>query len=98
MRSIASALVLASAMLAPAAFAQTTKPDVSSAPSAQNSGAGIAGQPGNKNGPAAKPGETVGSSSTLNQQNPTVQQQDTSNIKGLPGNKSGPPAKKPGQQ
>lgn len=94
MRSIASAL-FALAMLAPAAFAQTTKPDVSSAPSAQNSGAGIAGQPGNKNGPAAKPGETVGSSSTLNgQQNPTVQQQDTSNIKGLPGNKSGPPAKK----
>ncbi|RXG96036.1 hypothetical protein [Bradyrhizobium vignae] len=98
MRSIASALVFALAMSASAAFAQTTKPDVSSAPSAQNSGTGIAGQPGNKNGPAAKPGETVGSSSTLNQQNPTVQQQDTSNIKGLPGNKSGSPAKKPDQQ
>jgi len=73
--------------------AQTTKPDVSTAPSAQNSGAGIAGAPGNKNGPAAKPGETVGS--TMNQQNPTVQQQDTSNIKGFPGNKNGPPAKQP---
>lgn len=95
MRSIVSALVLALALGVPAALAQTTKPDVSGAPSAQNSGAGIAGQPGNKNGPAAKPGETVGSSSTLNQQNPTVQQQDTSNIKGLPGNKSGPPAKQP---
>ena len=95
MRSIVSALVLALALGVPAALAQTTKPDVSNAPSAQNSGAGIAGQPGNKNGPAAKPGETVGSSSTLNQQNPTVQQQDTSNIKGLPGNKSGPPAKQP---
>ncbi|WP_439370311.1 hypothetical protein ACRQ5Q_35795 [Bradyrhizobium sp. PMVTL-01] len=98
MRSIACALVFALAISAPAGFAQTTKPDVSSAPSAQNSGAGIAGQPGNKNGPAAKPGETVGASSTANQQNPTVQQQDTSNIKGLPGNKSGPPAKKPDQQ
>jgi hypothetical protein len=100
MRSIASALVFALALSTPAAVAQTqtSKPDVSAVPSAQNSGAGIAGQPGNKNGPAAKPGETVGSSSTMNQQNPTVQQQDTSNIKGLPGNKSGPPAKKPDQQ
>lgn len=95
MKSIASALVLALILGVPAALAQTAKPDVSTAPSAQNSGAGIAGQPGNKNGPAAKSGETVGSSSTLNQQNPTVQQQDTSNIKGLPGNKSGPPAKQP---
>jgi uncharacterized membrane protein len=95
MRSIASALVFALALSAPVALAQTTKPDVSGAPSAQNSGTGIAGQPGNKNGPAAKPGETVGASPTSNQQNPTVQQQDTSNIKGLPGNKSGPPAKEP---
>jgi uncharacterized membrane protein len=95
MRSLASVFVLALALSAPAAFAQTAKPDVSGAPSAQNSGVGIAGQPGNKNGPAAKPGETVGSGSTLNQENPTVQQQDPSNIKGLPGNKSGPPAKQP---
>jgi len=58
------------------------------APSAQNSGAGIAGAAGNKNGPA--PGQTVGAAS----QNPTVQQQDPSNIKGLPGNKSGPPARR----
>jgi hypothetical protein len=59
------------------------------APSAQNSGAGIAGAAGNKNGPAPGQG-TVGSAS----QNPVVQQQDSSNIKGLPGNKSGPPAKR----
>lgn len=58
-------------------------------PSAQNSGAGIAGAPGNKNGPPAQKG-TVGSSS----QNLSVQEQDTSNVKGLPGNKSGPPAKR----
>ncbi|WP_247528718.1 hypothetical protein [Bradyrhizobium sp. 199] len=94
MRWIVSLATLALAATAPAALAQT-KPDVSAAPSAQNSGAGIAGQPGNKNGPAAKPGDTVGASSSMNQQNPTVQQQDTSNIKGLPGNKSGPPARQP---
>lgn len=55
MKPITSALVFALALSAPAALAQTTKPDVSGAPSAQNSGAGIAGQPGNKSGPAAKP-------------------------------------------
>ena len=62
---------------------------VSTAPSAQNSGTGISGSPGNKNGPA--PGRsTVGS----NPQNEHVRQQDPSNVKGLPGNKSGPPAKR----
>jgi len=81
--------------LSTSALAQTTRPDASTAPSAQSSGAGIAGQPGNKNGPAARPGDTVGSSSNSSQQNPAVQQQDTSNIKGLPGNKSGPPARQP---
>jgi hypothetical protein len=95
MRSVVSTLVLALTLSAPASLAQTTKPDVSTAPSEQNSGAGIAGQPGNKNGPPAKPGDTVGSSASSSQQNPSVQQQDTSNIKGLPGNKSGPPAKGP---
>lgn len=93
MKMIAGTLAIAFALLTNAATAQTTKPDVSSAPSAQNSGAGIAGQPGNKNGPAVKPGDTVGSSST--QQNSTTSQQDPSNIKGLPGNKSGPAVKQP---
>ncbi|GIQ75131.1 hypothetical protein BraRD5C2_35720 [Bradyrhizobium sp. RD5-C2] len=61
----------------------------SNAPSAQSSGTGISGAPGNKNGPA--PGQsTVGSSP----QNERVQQQDPSNVQGLPGNKSGPPAKR----
>jgi hypothetical protein len=59
------------------------------APNAPNSGTGIAGAPGNKNGPPAQHG-TVGSSS----KNPSVEQQDSSNVKGLPGNKSGPPAKR----
>jgi hypothetical protein len=62
---------------------------VATSPSAPNAGPGIAGAPGNKNGPPAQKG-TVGSSS----QNPSVQQQDSSNVKGLPGNKSGPPAKR----
>ena len=95
MRSVMSTLAVALTLSAPVALAQTAKPDVSGAPSARNSGAGIVGQPGNKNGPAAKSGDTVGSSSNANQQNPTLQQQDTSNIKGQPGNKSGPAAKQP---
>jgi len=63
-------------------------------PSAQNSGAAIQGAPGNKNGPPANSG-TVGSGSTMNQQNPTVSTQDPTNVKGMPGNKNGPPARKP---
>jgi hypothetical protein len=55
-------------------------------PSAQNSGTGVSGAPGNKNGPPVN-SATTGS-------NQAVQQQDSSGIKGLPGNKSGPPAKK----
>ncbi|WP_275195746.1 hypothetical protein [Bradyrhizobium sp. CSA207] len=64
--------------------------NAATAPSAQNSGAGIAGAPGNKNGPPAHTGTTGAASQ--NQQ--SVQQQDPANIKGLPGNKSGPPAKR----
>ena len=60
--------------------------NASGATSAQNSGAGISGAPGNKNGPAAKQG-TVGS-------NPSTQQQDPAHVQGMPGNKSGPPAKR----
>ncbi|MGJ5180617.1 hypothetical protein ACQR16_25550 [Bradyrhizobium oligotrophicum] len=66
-------------------------------PSAQNSGAGIQGAPGNKNGaPTTESGKgTVGAAPTINRQNPDVSAQDPSNIKGMPGNKNGPPAKKP---
>ena len=97
MRRMIIAIGLASVVLVPAAIAQHKDSDVSTAPSAQNSGAGIAGQPGSKSGPAAKPG-TIGSSSTSNQGNPAVQQQDPAKIPGLPGNKSGPPEKKPSRQ
>jgi hypothetical protein len=83
---------LALAISSPAALAQTTNPGVSTAPSAPNSGAGIAGQPGNKNGPAVNSTNTVGSAADANRKNPA---EDASNIKGLPGNKSGPPARQP---
>jgi hypothetical protein len=74
------------------AFAQSGKPDASSAPSAANSGAGISGKAGGKSGPAVNPG-TLGSSAAIQQANPTTQQQDPANVKGMPGNKNGPPAK-----
>lgn len=70
--------------------AATGSTDAATSPSAQNSGTGISGAPGNKNGPPAKGQSTVGSSS----QNEHVRQQDPSNVKGLPGNKSGEPAKR----
>lgn len=63
--------------------------DATTSPSAQNSGTGISGAPGSKNGPA-RGQSTVGS----NSQNLHVREQDPSNIKGLPGNKNGPPAKR----
>ncbi len=93
MKWIVTTAALALTFSLSTAMAQTAKPDVSAAPSSQNSGAGIAGAPGNKNGPAAKSGETVGSG--MNSPNSTVQQQDPSNVKGLPGNKSGPAARQP---
>jgi len=87
----AGATVCALIAIAPA-FAQSNNSNVTT-PSAQNSGTGISGAPGNKNGPAPEKG-TVGSSAT-SQENSTVRQQDSSKVQGLPGNKSGPPAKQP---
>ena len=98
MRWILSMFALALAISASAALAQTQKPDVSAAPSAQNSGAGIAGQPGNKSGPAVKLARGTIGSTAPNQHDPRVQQQDPSNVKGLPGNKSGQAARRPSRQ
>jgi hypothetical protein len=95
MKWVISAVALSLTALVPAASAQTTKPDVSSAPSAQSSGTGIPGKPGSKSGPAVKPGGTVGSGATKEEDNQAVQSQDPSNIKGLPGSKSGPAERKP---
>jgi hypothetical protein len=95
MMRLLSVLAVGLATLAVPASAQTDKPNVS-APSANNSGAGIAGYPGNKNGPAANK-ETVGSSQSTNSVSPTAGNQDATNVKGFPGNKNGPPAKKPSE-
>jgi len=86
--------VLALAVVAPAAVAQTTTPDVSSSPSAKNSGTGIPSASGTQGGPTIK-SDIVGKSPTSNQVNPTVRQQDPANTPGLPGNKSGPPVRQP---
>jgi hypothetical protein len=95
MKSIVSLVAAGLLISATAASAQSGQPNAAP-PSAQNSGAGIQGSPGNKNGPAAN-SETTGSSSTINRHNPDVSAQDPANVKGLPGNKSGPAVKKPQQ-
>lgn len=61
-------------------------------PSGQNSGVGIAGQRGNKNGPAANP-STTGSANKHG--NEAVREQDAAKIPGAPGGKSGPAVKPP---
>lgn len=91
--SIIALLVTAGTSIVLPAMAQQTAPGNASVPSSQNSGAGTPGYPGNKNGPAPDKA-TVGSSSS-NQNNLSVKEQDSANIKGLPGNKSGPPARTP---
>ncbi|WGS22601.1 MULTISPECIES: hypothetical protein [unclassified Bradyrhizobium] len=92
MRTSTIALLIAGVITAGPTLAQTAAQNhagATSSPSAQNSGTGIHGAQGSKNGPA--PGQsTVGS----NSHNQHVQQQDSSKVKGLPGNKSGPPAKR----
>jgi hypothetical protein len=93
MKRIVSTIAFSLAVTALPALAQTNNSPNASTPSGQNSGAGVSGYPGNKNGPAVK--GTVGSSTSTGQQNSTVQQQDSSKIPGMPGNKSGPPANKP---
>jgi len=95
MKTIVSLVAAGLLISASAASAQSGQPNAAP-PSAQNSGAGIQGAPGNKNGPPANSG-TVGSSSTMDRQNPNVSAQDPANVKGLPGNKSGPATKKPQQ-
>lgn len=79
------------------ASAQTTAPGASgqmTAPSSPNSGAGIAGHPGNKNGPPAKSSsETTGGTASPGADAKTTQ--DASKVPGAPGGKSGPATKSP---
>lgn len=66
-------------------------------PSAQNSGAGIPGQPGNKSGPAPKASETSGTRVPSNPDetvSPT-QEGDSAKIPGKPGGKAGPAVTEP---
>jgi hypothetical protein len=96
MRAILSLVAAGLLVSATAVSAQNAQPN-STPPSAQNSGAGIQGAPGNKNGPPAKSGTVGSSSTTMDRHNPDVSAQDPANVKGLPGNKSGPAVKKPQQ-
>jgi hypothetical protein len=85
-------------MLASPAMAQAPANSTVKTPSAQNSGAGIPGQPGGKNGPAVGKDQAA----TSQQTNPATSLQDTAKIPGKPGGKSGsavmPPAKSANKQ
>ena len=75
------AIVLAAMLASSMAFAQSNT----------NSGAGVAGKPGSKSGPAMT--KSGSGSSNQNGTNP-----DQSNVKGMPGNKSGPAVKPPSKK
>jgi uncharacterized membrane protein len=75
------------ALIASPAFAAQNTAGPDNAPSAQNSGVGIAGQPGGKNGPATNAQGQVAHS---DQANSTTHLQDTAKIPGQAGGKSGP--------
>lgn len=66
-------------------------------PNAQNSGAGIAGKPGSKSGPAVRPpGGTTGQGLNANEgRNESTGNQDAAKVPGLPGGKSGPATRPP---
>lgn len=96
MLRLAAAAVVLAAMASPA-MSQTGAPSGAgqvTVPSAQNSGAGIPGEPGNKNGPPAAATTGAGANSQT-PSNESVREQDSGKVKGLPGNKSGPAAKPP---
>jgi hypothetical protein len=85
MRALAILTVLPLVLTAPA-FGQNAQQQ----PTSPNSGAGIAGQPGSKSGPAAKsPSATTGSGVGESRN------QDAAKVPGLPGSKSGPAVKPP---
>jgi hypothetical protein len=64
--------------------------NVQQQPTSPNSGAGIAGQPGSKSGPAAKSPSATSGSGVGESRN-----QDAAKVPGLPGSKSGPTVKPP---
>jgi hypothetical protein len=86
---LSRAAALLALIASPVLAQNTTTPsnDRLNGPSAPNSGAGISGQPGGKNGPATKAQGQVANS---DQTNPTTRLQDTGKIPGKAGGKSGP--------
>lgn len=89
-----SAIMFALTMTALPVMARTSIHDVS-IPSAQNSGAGIPGLPGDEDGAAVQPESTLGSSAAMRPRNASVREQDAANIPGLPGTESGPSVNTP---
>jgi hypothetical protein len=75
----------------PVVLAAMVASSMAFAESNTNSGAGVAGKPGSKSGPAmTKSGPGAPNQSGTNS--------DQRNVKGMPGNKSGPAAKAPSQK
>ena len=82
------------ALLALPAMAQTGT-STQSPPSAQNSGTGITGAPGSKNGPALNQSGTTGTGSGESDHNKATQQRDSAKVPGMKGGKSGPAERSP---
>jgi len=94
MRALASLVLLA--LVATPVFAQNAQPNQQQ-PGGPNSGAGIAGQPGSKSGPAVRsPNSTTGAGvNSDGRSSEPRSNQDAAKVPGLPGGKSGPAVKSP---
>jgi hypothetical protein len=97
LKVLIGAVALGITTLPTAAVAQATSPQGGqmSQPSTPNSGAGIAGQPGNKNGPAAKGSGTTGAAPGSAQTGNRANAPEAAKVPGLPGSKSGPSVSPP---
>ena len=91
---IMSAIMFALTVTTLPAMARTSASNVL-IPSAQDSGVGIAGLPGDEDGPAVQPGAVVGSSAAMRRSSLSAREQDAANIPGLPGTEAGPSLKPP---
>jgi hypothetical protein len=90
MRALAILTVLPLVLTTPA-LAQNAQ-SIQQQPTSPNSGAGIAGQPGGKSGPAVKPSTATTGSGV---ESGGGRNQDAAKVPGLPGSKSGPAVKSP---
>ncbi len=101
MKMLLSAAAVALAMGSLPAWSQTTtSPTNDQLQNAPGTGGtskpGVAGQTGNKSGPAAQQSGTSASRSLTG--TTTSPSQDESKVQGMPGNKSGPSNRAPGQK